>query len=112
MRETINAMVILVSLTFTFVAILAGGVAICSYYWERLAYAREKASSNPKPGWQYRSDIELLDRWCCWHFPIIEDVCAWLLNPNRDISQFREMLKEKYGDRERDGELPSAVARK
>lgn len=47
--------------------------------------------------------ISEMGRWCCWHFPIMEDVERYLLRTGTDgrmsISEFRDALIRKYGDR-------------
>lgn len=74
---------------------------ICDRVQRGIAERREA-----RLGWQYRSEIASLDRWCCWYFPIVEDICAYLLKPDVTIDQFRERLKSKYGDRSK-GEVVS-----
>lgn len=47
----------------------------------------------------HRAKIRTLDRWCCWHFPIIEDVCAYLLGDGESIEAFRARMIDKYDAR-------------
>jgi hypothetical protein len=47
--------------------------------------------------------IYLLDRWLCYHFPVVEDVCEHLLKISEGenvphLWDFRNELIKKYGD--------------
>jgi hypothetical protein len=51
-----------------------------------------------------RSQLLLIDRWCSYDFPIIEDICDHM-GPTFDgrhpgsVDDFRDRLRAKYGER-------------
>ena len=45
---------------------------------------------------KFASRVSMLDRWLCHDFPVVEDVCAFLLKPDESYDNLRERLRKKY----------------
>jgi hypothetical protein len=95
-----TALALLVGIGAVLVLIGAALSLICAH-----VMAERNQKKQYEVGWRYHQRIEELDLWCGWHFPIAEDICVYLLNGNEDIGTFRERLKRKYGDREKNQEV-------
>ncbi len=91
-------------LTFAVLALLIVG-AICmlclftasllASYFERIRLARSEGLTA-----QLSGKIQEMARWCCWYFPITEDIEDYLLHGREGIDKFRERMWEKHGKRE------------
>lgn len=46
---------------------------------------------------QLGADLEQLDRWCSYEFPVVEDMCRYLRTRDQTIDSFREELRRKHG---------------
>jgi hypothetical protein len=49
----------------------------------------------------FQADLAIMDRWLCHDFPIVKDITVYLAKPEErtPISQFRDDLRGKYGER-------------
>jgi uncharacterized membrane protein YraQ (UPF0718 family) len=53
---------------------------------------------------RFKGYLHMLDRWCAYDFPIVEDICSYLMDgldrgivPDPD--RFRTAMRQKYGER-------------
>lgn len=86
----VNTLATCVALAFTLFVILLG----CWFFIILLTERRLSRETSA-----LRGRIEILSRWCAWHYPIIDDACDFLLDNGGDISSFRERMIAKYGER-------------
>lgn len=93
----VSWLVIVVSLLVTIVVLLGVALWIVTLISDRIYSARQDSERL-----HIRAKLHMLDRWCAYDFPIIEDVCAYLVAEMNDdltmsVSDFRDLLRKKWG---------------
>ncbi len=93
MSGAIEVLTITVSIACVFAVSIAIGLFAMNRFAAHVERIREAQAAVAG------HKISTMGRWCCWHFPIIEDVEGYLLGDGERIEEFRARLIRKYGER-------------